>query len=209
MAHPADSDLLRRVSAGERGAFLILFDRYYGAIERYAECLVQDTGAASSAASATFVRALADAGRRRPGPICYPATLFVTCRRLLLRGKMRESMPAYLTQPIQTDEIAFPDLDELPLSIILCRERNALIRNAMASLLLADREIIHLAFEPCLSRADVSVILKQPECAALTARLYHALQRLGMAVVQAGTVPPAVTTGDRGPRDRVTHWART
>ncbi len=207
MAQPTDEEVLRRVKQGERSAFVILFDRYFDSVERYARCHLLDTRAASRAATATFMTALRDACRRRSATVSYPAYLFVVCRRFLVRATRRYPAPRIQSlMRLESNAVAIPELDELPLSIILSFERDALIRTAMEGLSLEDREIIHLSFEPCLRQADVGFILKQPSNTRLTASLTHALRRLGSAVLQAGCSLPI----ERGTtRDRVKHWART
>lgn len=207
MAHPTDAEILTCVRQGEHRAFLEIFDRYYDRIERYAACVLQDAGAASAAAAATFVQAYREARRPRGQCPAYPATLFLLCRRQLLRQTGRDlSYNATLSVAAAADAMEPSELEELPLSIILCSERDALIRSALDGLSFSDREIIHLAFEAGLSRAEIGAVLKQPSDGAVTAHLFRALRRLGTAVVQAGYALPQQ---EGKPHDRVKQWART
>ena len=206
MTNPTDEELLAQVRLGEHGAFLVLFDRYYAPIEQYAIRMLQDGGAARNAAAATFERAFHDARKDRCGRSNYVAHLFRICRRQIIRRTPREMAPEIARWPKpEYIDCEVPELEELPLKIILCAERDALIQAAMDSLPFEDREILHLAFESCLCRDDIGPILREPSEEAVTARLYRSLRKLGAAVIQAAYLPDK-----RGePRNSVKHWART
>jgi DNA-directed RNA polymerase specialized sigma24 family protein len=185
MASETNEQLLKTVRMGVPRAYLALFDRYYSRIERYAHCLLQDADGAARAASSTFGLAFRKAHRKRANRLSYPAELYVICRRTALRGKRRKSDGLARQRephPFEHEQAAF---DELSLSTILCRERDALIQSALNNLQLLDRDIIYLAFEPDLDQYLVASILKTP-VDSVTARLYQALQRLGSAVRHAG-----------------------
>ena len=188
MAQETDEQLLKAVRMGVPSAYLALFDRYYSQIERYAHCLLQDTGEAARAASTTFDLAFRDAHRKRLNRLPYPAELYLICRRTALRGKLRAAAGAarQRCEPLSLKHEPLA-IDELSLSMILCRERDALIQSALDNLQLLDRDIIYLAFEPDLDRDLVESILKTSS-EGVTARLYQALWRLGAAVHHAGYV---------------------
>ena len=194
MADPTDAQVLKRVQLGDYRAYVFIFDRYYAAIERYAACLLGEGAAASAAASATFEQGFRDARRKGADLAGYPARLFVLCRRHALRAGSRRNALKLLphSEPF-LEENGVLDLDDLPLSVILSRERDALVLSALNELALQDREIIHLAFEPVLRRKDIASILKQPSDQAVTAHLVRALRRLGAAVLRSGYVAPAPT----------------
>jgi DNA-directed RNA polymerase specialized sigma24 family protein len=206
MAQSTDAQVLRRVQSGEQSAFEILFDRYYARILEYAVCVLQDEVGARAAAARTFVEAYRDARRQRPRGVTYPAHLYRICRRQIHRDYPRLFCREAIAYGTIEAEVWVRDLEELPLSIILRRERDSLIRTAIEGLSAADREIIHLAFAPDLSRRDLASILRQPSDAALMARLYRAVRRLSASVLQAGLATPAL---QGSLSNCVDHWART
>src|SRR5438874_2461769 len=89
MNGPTDLEILRRVQQGDRSAYMLLFDRYYARIERYAGRLLQDSEAARDAASETFLRAYRSVDGFRTGEIGYAAYLFLICRRLVIIDRSR------------------------------------------------------------------------------------------------------------------------
>ncbi len=190
MADPTDSQVLKRVQQGDYRAYVLIFDRYYAAIERYAVCLLGEGEAASAAASATFEKGFREARRKGATTAGYPARLFLLCRRSALRTAPRQIARKLSRRPEPAPEVSGPaSLDDLPLSIILCGERDALVLSALNELAPPDREIIHLAFEPVLFRKDLGAILTLPSDQAVTAQLIGALRRLGAAVLRSGYAP--------------------
>lgn len=207
MADPTDAQVLAQVQQGDHRAYMLLFDRYYAAIERYALCLVGDSTAAANAAAATFERGFRDARRKGAATDGYPAHLFALCRRhALRRGLGRGAHRLSLRPRTELPASPAPCLDELPLSIILSRERDDLVRAALNELALPDREVIHLAFEPALRRQDLAVILKRPGDEAVSADLFRALQRLG-AVLNRERLVEQAPIGRRTPYAQ--RWTRT
>jgi DNA-directed RNA polymerase specialized sigma24 family protein len=197
--YSTDAGLLARVRQGDCRAYLDLFDRYYNRIEEYAKCVLQDETAAAAAAGATFQCGFREARRSRSGRRNYPAYLFVLCRRQLLRHLPREGARRHILRPGAPGtglQVGPGEVEELPLSIILYRERDTLIQHMLDGLDVEDRELIHFAFEPGVSRESVRMILKQPSDEALTAKLVRALRRLETAVLQAGYTTLA-TAGSR------------
>jgi RNA polymerase sigma-70 factor (ECF subfamily) len=207
MAHPTDEQVLERVKQGEHSAYLILFDRYYSRIERYAARLIRDADAARDAASATFLQAFREMRRNRTEPPRYPAYLFLVCRRKVQRELSRQSsMPISSWRGAKVEESGGANLEEMPLHIILSPERDALLQSALDRLSIEDCEILHLAFEPDLSCSDIRMILRQPSEVAVTAHLNRALRRLGASVLRVGYLVPE-PKGKSG--DCVKHGART
>jgi len=206
MKQPVDEDLLRRVQRGEHSAFLVLFDRYFPIIERYAARLVQDAESVADLADMTFHQAFRHARRSRGALPRYPAYLFLICRRRAYRSAICHAVPrpSYF-RPLRDDCGGAPILEELPLDIILSARRDAVFQSALNGLSLEDREIVHLAFEPDLSREDISAILKQPDANAITERLARAFRRLGDAVLREGRLAPDL---QRKVRDRVEQRVR-
>jgi RNA polymerase sigma-70 factor (ECF subfamily) len=187
MAPLSDEEIVRRVQGGERDLFLILFDRYYPRVERYARRQMQDAETARDIASETFLNAYrsVDTFRVVEG-ISFPGYLYLLCRRLLLNERKRQrSSPAV---PLDEEALAaaedLADTAPLPLTLVLDEERRTKVRQALDRLAPDDREIIGLAFEQELSRRDVMAILGKPSISAVTSHLHRAMQKLKTVLVQ-------------------------
>lgn len=182
-----DEEILRRVQSGDREAFLVLFDRYYGRVESYARRQMQNPDAARDIASETFLRAFRTVDGFRIGEISYPGYLFLICRRLLLTEQSRHGGVATRSLAESAAEMeTIADGDALPLDQLLSVERGAMLRDALDRLPRADREIIHLAFERDLSRRDIAEILDKPSVSAVTSHLHRAVQKLKVIIVEQG-----------------------
>src|SRR2546422_1749668 len=89
--NPDDEIILTRVQGGDRGAYIALFDKYYGAIYRYTRWQLNDPDMASDIASETFARALKAVGSFRTGENRpYMAYLMAICRRLVSAERSRK-----------------------------------------------------------------------------------------------------------------------
>lgn len=183
----SDDDILKRVQQGERDAYLLLFDRYYARVERYARWQMRDPEAGRDLASETFLRAFRNVDHFRIGEnITYLGYLLMICRRLVLTELARQRN-APLPLPDDGHERDIPvDMADLPLARLLDGERNAVIREALDRLAPDDREIILLAFERDLSRQDIMVVMEKPSVSAVTSHLYRAMQKLRALVAQEG-----------------------
>ena len=178
---------MRRVQSGDREAFLILFDRYYGRVEGYARRQIHDQEAARDIASETFLRAYRCVDGFRVGEISYAGYLFLICRRLVITERARHGGMISGSLDEHIDELeAIPDGGVLPLDLLLSAERDAMLREALNRLPPVDREIIQLAFERDLSRRDIAEILVKPSVSAVTSHLHRAMQKLKAIIIQQG-----------------------
>ena len=182
-----DEEILRRVQSGDREAYLVVFDRYYSRVESYARRQMQNPEAARDIASETFLRAYRTVDSFRIGEISYAGYLFLICRRLILTERSRCGGAHFRSLDEHTEEIkAIPDGLALPLDLLLSAERCTMLRDALDRLPVADREIIHLAFERDLSRRDIAEILAKPSVSAVTSHLHRAVQKLKAIIVEQG-----------------------
>jgi len=183
----SDEEILRRVQDGDREAFLLLFDRYYGRVESYARRQMQNPEAARDIASETFLRAYRTVDSFRIGEISYPGYLFLICRRLMLTEQTRNSGVVFRSLDENVEEAeALHDEGALPLEMLLASERGLMLRKALDRLPAPDREIIHLAFERDLSRRDIGEILAKPSVSAVTSHLHRAIQKLKAIIIEQG-----------------------
>jgi len=182
-----DEEILRRVQGGDREAFLLLFDRYYGRVEGYARRQMQNPEVARDIASETFLRAYRTVDSFRINEISYIGYLFMICRRLTLTERSRYGGVPVRSLDENADELeAIPDGDDLPVDLLLSAERSTMLRDALEKLPAADREIIHLAFERELSRRDIGEILCKPSVSAVTSHLHRAMRKLKAIIIEQG-----------------------
>jgi RNA polymerase sigma-70 factor (ECF subfamily) len=183
----SDEEILKRVHNGDREAFQLLFDRYYGRVENYARRQMQNPEAARDVASETFLRAYRSVDSFRIGEISYSGYLFLICRRLMLTEQTRNSGIIFRSLDDTVEEVeALHDSGALPLEMLLTAERGLMLRSALDKLPAADREIIHLAFERDLSRRDIGEILSKPSVSAVTSHLHRAIQKLKAIIIEQG-----------------------
>jgi len=183
----SDDDILRRVHGGDREAYFVLFDRYYGRIESYARRRMHDSEAARDVASETFLRAFRTVDAFRIGEISYAGYLFLICRRLMLTELTRNRALVWRSLSEDAEEMeSVPSGAALPLELLLSAERCTMLRAAIERLSGADQEIIHLAFERDLSRRDIADVLEKPSVSAVTSHLHRAMQKLKAIVAEQG-----------------------
>lgn len=186
---PSDDEIIRRVQRGERDLFLMLFDRYYSQLERFARCHVPDGDTARDMASETFLRAYQSVDRFRTGEqMTFKGYLFLICRRLLINERQRPTVsPISALSESEADDVEHQmDRRPLPLELLLDGERDNMVRMALQRLAAEDREIIALAFEQGLSRRDIMDILGKPSISAVTSHLHRAMRKLREVLVEQG-----------------------
>ena len=193
----SDEEIITRVQQGEREEYVVIFDRYYSRVERYARRQLQNAETARDLASETFLRAYRNVDSFRTGEnISYLGYLLLICRRLILteRGRQRNGAVRSLEEnTLEAERLA--DSSPLPIMALLDNERRAMLQRALESLSTDDREIIHLAFERDLSRRDIVSILGKPSISAVTSHLHRAMQKLKEIVARQGYFETEYRTG--------------
>lgn len=184
---PDDRDIIARVQRGDRNAFVTLFDRYYGRVERFARSRLGGAETARDIASETFLRAYRNIDRfRLEEEITYLGYLLMICHRLIRTEHSRRPQVAVSSLDNADDEIErLVDLTPSPVAQMLDAEQITQIRGAIAGLPADDREIISLAYDRDLSRRDIMYIMNKPSISAVTSHLYRAMQRLKSRVTQS------------------------
>jgi RNA polymerase sigma-70 factor (ECF subfamily) len=197
-SEPSDANLLARVQAGDREAYLLLFDRYYASVEAFARKRLQNAAVACDIAAETFVRAYHSRDDFPSGRIHYLGYLLMICRRLVIAERARRGTTgvspgwaAAHTKRLTDDLEPARAHSPLPLSHIA-------IQDALDLLPDADREILLLAYERHLSRNDIAFILGETDVRQVTTRLYRAMQTLEGLLSEQGRLPsPLLVTPDR------------
>ncbi len=182
-----DEEIVQRIQLGDRRLFEELHRRYYARIWRFARRTLLNDEAANDVASETFIRAYRAIDRyqiRRDGG--FLAFLFRIARNLMT--DMLRKTPPQPTLSLDGEE----NLQERltlenggdPLEMALREERRRRVREALARLPEADRQVILLAYEADLSRREVAVIMGKPSVTAVTSHLHRALNKLRELLLQ-------------------------
>lgn len=154
-----DEELARRVAAGDRAAFMVLYERFAARV--YGLCLrmLREPGAAEEVSQDTFLKVWKRAGQFDParGPLL--TWLLVIARRTALDWMRRESRrPA--AQETAAEDTA---LDRLPDPRSQSEEaRWRSLRLALQDLPDEQRAAIELAYYQAMSHGDIAEFLKVP-----------------------------------------------
>jgi RNA polymerase sigma-70 factor (ECF subfamily) len=194
----SDDTIIARVQAGDRQAYLYLFDRYYARVEGYARHQIRNAEAARDLASETFLRAYRSVDGFRTGEVAYLSYLLLICRRLIINERARHGKaPTTSWEEASLHGEPLADSAELPLDRMLKAEQRGVIQKALHLLSAEDREIILLAFEQDLSRRDIADVLGKPTVSAVTSHLYRAMQKLKAILVKQGYFSAAMDETER------------
>ncbi len=183
----SDESVLIRVQAGDRDAYLHLFERYYARVEGYARKRLLNKEAARDIAAETFLRAYRAVDTFRTGEVGYLGYLLMICRRLIINERARHRSNTTISWEEAVVHGDFLDDNaEQPIDSLLKQEQRAAVRAALDRLSPEEREIIQLAFERDLSRRDIAQILGKPSVTAVTSQLHRAMQKLKGILAKQG-----------------------
>lgn len=181
----SDEEIVRRVQQGEAKLFGVIFDRYYGRLERFVRHMGVPAHDLEDVLGEAFTRAFArihsfkvDSGARYAGYLYAVARNLVT-DRLRERGRMPET-----TLLDEAWQEADPD-GEAPEDRLLQREEVERIRAAMRRLSPSDREIITLSYDHELTCREIMGIMGKPSITSVTTHLYKAMKRLRQLVLSS------------------------
>jgi RNA polymerase sigma-70 factor (ECF subfamily) len=167
-----DADLAR-AAARDRQAFLALYDRYVGRIERYVAARI-GSSEVEDLVSVTFTRALARIDTYRPDRGTFAAWLFTIARNAVV-DRQRESAHSVSLDP--ADEIAGQQPD--PEAWALVNEERRTVRVALEHLTPEQRDALALRYAADLPFAAVAQALgkSEPATKMLVQRGLQALRR--------------------------------
>jgi RNA polymerase sigma-70 factor (ECF subfamily) len=175
-----DEEVIRRVQAGERELFELLFARHYARIERYMRHLGVPPGEVEDLVAETFARAFARSERFDPTSGTRYLSYLYAIARNLATDRLRQQQRSGPVTPLE-------DLDALgpgpaspddPVVEILRREQVAQIRAALTQLGPGDREIIFLSYDREMSCREIMTVMGKPSISAVTTHLYKAMKKL-------------------------------
>lgn len=158
-AEVSDETLIARIAAAkDKGAFTLLYQRYAGRIKG----MVLKSGATHAEADETAQEAMLAVWRRAeqydPAKAGAPTWIFTIARNRRIDLIRRASRP----EPDQNDPLFTPDPPEQPDRALSSSERDAAVREAVAELTEAQREVVRLAYFAGLSQQEIAKRLDVP-----------------------------------------------
>lgn len=179
-ASTTDRELIARTAEGDRRAFEQLVERHAAAVLRLAVAVSGDTSAAEDALQQTFLSAYQHASGYR-GDASVRTWLFTIARNAAYRLRAKAEREQPVEEPLMKLGAEAGWGTEDPEAIAIAAERKEALREAMARLCTADREVLVLRDLEGLSGAEAAQILGLGE-RALKSRLHRARLRLAAAL---------------------------
>jgi RNA polymerase sigma-70 factor (ECF subfamily) len=185
-----DAELLERWRQGDRGAGRALFERYYPPVLRFFRNKVD--GDAADLVQETFRACVERRDNIRSG-LSLRAYLFGIAHNLL-RGYLRTK---YLVgRPEDLERVALAALTPGPSSLLVKKEEERLLLEALRSVPVDDQVILELRFWESLKTREIAEILEVPH-PTVRSRLRRAQDRLAaeLARLAAGPLLESTLTG--------------
>jgi RNA polymerase sigma-70 factor (ECF subfamily) len=178
-ADVSDEALVARVADSDRTAMKVLFTRHQQRVHRFVLRLVDNSALAEDVVSEVFLElwrhAASFEGRAR----------LSTWLLAIARNKAITATRGRIDRPLD-DAMEIPDQAVTADETLDARERSALLRQCLAQLSAAHREIIDLVYYHENSVDEVSVITGVP-AATVKTRMFYARKRLAELMKAAGT----------------------
>jgi RNA polymerase sigma-70 factor (ECF subfamily) len=167
----ADDELMRRLAAGDQGAFAALYERHRTRVFTFLLRLVRDRAAAEDLLQEVFLRVYR-ARAEYTGRTRFQAWLFTIARRLLV-DHLRRAGPA----PVEEADTPDAPAPETPAQHAEARELAARLERALEHLPPAQREVLLLARLGGLDAGEIAAVTGSTPGAVRVA-LHRALRRL-------------------------------
>jgi RNA polymerase sigma-70 factor (ECF subfamily) len=177
-----DSDVIQRVSNGDRAAIGVLFERYHMGIFRYLYYKVGDVHTAEDLTSEVFLRLLRSLSQQRPNNLQFNAWLYKIARNLAIDHyrKHQAQQPVSLEENLSTAEMDDLNVDN--------RLNNQLLYKAVNQLPFDQREVVILRFINNLPIAEAARVMERSED-AIKGLQRRALSSLRQVLVANGIAP--------------------
>lgn len=190
-----DEELLRRMVAGDGGAFAQLYQRWQTSVYRFALRLGESEALAEDVTQDVFLTLMRD-GRQYAGRGTFAAYILSITRHSVLRRLQRERRFVALESEEAGEEAEATMLEERfitrpdPLAELAQNERLAAVRQAVLSLPLPYREVVLLCHLHELSYAEAAEVIGC-EIGTVCSRLYRARALLAkrLAALKADESP--------------------
>lgn len=167
---PSDTELLRRVEAGEEDAFVALYRRLSGGVYRFALQMSGSEAIAEDVTQEVFMALMRDAGKFDPARGSLAAYLYGIARNQVLRVFARDR--AFVPFAGEEDDAGIPAHEmpfapDDPLGDLTRRETIGRVRDAVLALPAHYREVVVLCEMHEMNYADAALALG---CAVGTVR---------------------------------------
>jgi RNA polymerase sigma-70 factor (ECF subfamily) len=173
-----DETLVARIAEGDRSAMKVLFTRHQQRVHRFVFRMVANSATAEDIVSEVFFELW-----RQAGSFEGRARLS-TWLLAIARNKAITAMRGRIDQPLD-DALEVPDQAITAEQTLDASERSAVLRQCLAQLSQAHREIIDLVYYHEKSVDEVSVITGVPTATVKT-RMFYARKRLAELMKAAG-----------------------
>ncbi|MDC8758371.1 RNA polymerase sigma factor [Janthinobacterium fluminis] len=175
------TDLLKRISAGDRQAFAGIVAHYQRPLFGFLGRMALGQGQAEEVAQETFLRAWQKLGEYRPERAGFSTWLFTIARNLALHELERAARRNELGGAGDLPEPAC-ERPQPPEALALARQQRRL-QGALRRLPLADRGALALAYNHELELAEVARI-EGCSVAAIKTRLHRAKEKLRQLLLE-------------------------
>jgi RNA polymerase sigma-70 factor (ECF subfamily) len=187
----SDELLLKRVAEGDKAAMHIMFARHRVRVFRFIRRMVRNEAIADDLVSQVFLDVWRSANRFESR--ARVSTWLLSIARFKALSSLRER--SY--ENIDQDDVAgIVDAADTPEVALDRKETNAVLRECIARLSPAHREIIDLVYYHEQSVAEASAIVGIP-VATVKSRMFFARKYLAKMLVSAGFEAAAVRTSDK------------
>ena len=172
-----DAELLARIAQGDRVAFTHLYDRYAGVLFAIAIRILKDPKEAEDALQEVFVQ-LWNKAETYDAQYGKPFNWAVTLTRHKCIDRLRMLKRRYTFLEAVTEEMAGQTNEPNGWNHeVFGKEKAALIRSAVQTLPLEQRQAIEMAFLGGMTQNDISAALKQP-LGTIKARIRRGMLKL-------------------------------
>jgi RNA polymerase sigma-70 factor (ECF subfamily) len=180
LGETSDDVLVKRVAAGDRAAMQSLYARHNIRVYRFLLRLVRDGATAEDLVSDVFFDVWQQAGRFEGRSSV--STWLLSIARFKALSVLRRKLPDSLDQEVAE---AIEDLSDDPEVIAQKADKANVLRQCLAALSPAHREVVDLVYYHERTVAEVGDILGIPENTVKT-RMFHARKHLSELLKAAG-----------------------
>lgn len=178
-ARPSDDDLVRRAVAGERDAFLMIYQRHHGGIYRFARAMTGSTTAAEDVTQDVFLFVLQKLDRFDAARGSLATFLYAVARNMSRHRLRKERRFVALDDPAERES---PPGDD-PASAMMTSETVTRVRRLILTLSSRYREVLILCDLQGVTYEEASRILSTP-IGTVRSRLHRARAQLGERLAQ-------------------------
>jgi RNA polymerase sigma-70 factor, ECF subfamily len=175
----ADGDLVQRASAGDREAFLSIYQRHHEGIFRFARAMTGSTASAEDVAQEVFLVFLRDLQRFDPARGSVATYLFAIARNVSRHRLRKERRFVSLDRPEER-----PSSGSDPMASMVAAEAVIRVRLLIRALPSRYREVLILCDLQGLSYEETARVLNAP-VGTIRSRLHRARMRLGERLAAA------------------------